>query len=199
MDDKSDIRRARTVSVGEEHVDRRLDNYLLAELKGVPRSRIYRMVRSGEVRVNKGRVKAGYRLQVDDQVRIPPVRMGESAARTKQSNPSADLLSRIIYEDEALLVVNKPAGLAVHGGSGIAFGLIEQLRALRDDLRYLELVHRLDRETSGCLVVAKKRSALRNLHEQFREGAVKKIYLALLLGKMKSGAETCRFALQTKH
>jgi len=199
LDDKSELNKARIVTVGEDHAERRLDNFLLSVLKGVPRSRIYRMVRSGEVRVNKGRAKVGYRLQADDQVRIPPVHMNAASDNSGRAKPSAELLRRIIFEDAGLLVVDKPAGLAVHGGSGIKFGLIEQLRMLRTELHYLELAHRLDRATSGCLIVAKKRSVLRNLHEQFREGEVRKKYLALLLGELKSGAESCRLPLQTRH
>lgn len=169
-----------TVDSGQE--GQRIDNFLLGFLKGVPRSYIYRILRSGEVRINKGRVKVGYRLRIGDRVRIPPVRMSERP----QPRPAARLLERlepkILYEDDRLLVLNKPSGLAVHGGSGIHFGVIEAMRLLRPDQRQLELVHRLDRDTSGCLLIAKRRSALRTLHELLRNNRVDKRYLALLAG-----------------
>jgi 23S rRNA pseudouridine955/2504/2580 synthase len=162
----------------------RIDNFLLRELKGVPKSRIYRLLRKGEVRVNKGRIKAEYKLQLGDEVRIPPVRMAESEAPPTVSVGLADRLgSSILYEDDALLVVNKPAGLAVHGGSGVSFGLIEALRAMRPQAKFLELVHRLDRDTSGCIMVAKKRSALLTLHEALRGDGIDKRYLALVAGE----------------
>jgi 23S rRNA pseudouridine955/2504/2580 synthase len=162
----------------------RIDNFLLRELKGVPKSRIYRLLRKGEVRVNKGRIKPEYRLQLDDEVRIPPVRMAEADAPPTVSVGLADHLeSSILYEDDALLVVNKPTGLAVHGGSGVSFGLIEALRALRPEAKFLELVHRLDRDTSGCIMVAKKRTALLTLHEALRGDGVDKRYLALVAGE----------------
>ncbi|MCO5762168.1 MAG: RluA family pseudouridine synthase [Chromatiaceae bacterium] len=158
----------------------RLDNFLLARLKGVPRSHVYRILRTGEVRVNKGRVRADYRLRVGDLVRIPPVRLADP--REPGQAPSVllrDLGSAILYEDERLLAVAKPAGLAVHGGSGLSFGLIEAMRQLRPGLE-LELVHRLDRDTSGCLLLAKRASTLRDLHRLIRDQAVEKRYLALL-------------------
>ncbi len=177
---------ARMATVDPESAGRRIDNFLLTELPGLPRTRIYSMIRKGEVRVNKGRIKAGYRVKAGDQVRIPPVSL--------QPKPVAEggradwIEAHIIYEDNHVLVLNKPSGLAVHGGSGISRGAIELLRANRPEGRFLELVHRLDRDTSGCLLLAKKRSALRNLHEQFRNGEVEKIYLALLLGAWRGDA-----------
>jgi 23S rRNA pseudouridine955/2504/2580 synthase len=149
--------------------------------KGVPRSHIYRVLRTGQVRVNSRRVDATYRLQPGDRVRIPPMRL---AVRTKKTAPPLDL--PVVFEDDALLVVNKPAGTAVHGGSGISFGVIEQMRAARPQLRFLELAHRLDRETSGLLVLAKKRSALTALHAALREGRVRKEYLALVKGDWRN-------------
>jgi 23S rRNA pseudouridine955/2504/2580 synthase len=179
---------SRTVTVDLDDADRRLDNFLLTRLKGVPRSRVYRMIRGGEVRVNKGRAKPDRRLVVGDEVRIPPVHIDvNTAGRGARPTNSAWIEERIIYEDRDLLVLNKPAGIAVHGGSGIKFGVIELLRAARSDRDGLELVHRLDRDTSGCLLVAKRRPALRKLHACFREGEVHKRYAALLLGSWSGG------------
>ncbi len=161
----------------------RIDNFLLNYLKGVPKSLIYRILRKGEVRVNKGRIKAQYRIKVGDQIRVPPVRVPE-----KDAPPRLDdrLLTRlagaIIFEDKRIIVLNKPSGLAVHGGSGLNFGVIEALRQMRPDEKQLELVHRLDRDTSGCLLIAKKRSALRSLHELMRANGIDKRYIALLNG-----------------
>ncbi len=169
--------------ISPDNAEQRLDNFLFNRLKGVPKSRIYRMVRKGEVRVNRGRKSVQYRLQAGDIVRLPPVRI---AFRPTTMVPHTILhervAERIIYEDTHIMIINKPAGLAVHGGSGLSFGLIEGLRQLRPDHSFLELVHRLDRDTSGCLLVAKKRSALRKLHELFRSDRVDKRYLALLSG-----------------
>lgn len=162
----------------------RVDNFLLRELKGVPKSRIYRLLRKGEVRVNKGRVKPEYKLQAGDELRVPPVRMSVIDAPPNVSSGLAERLeSSILYEDEGLLVVDKPAGLAVHGGSGVNLGLIEALRVLRPQAKFLELVHRLDRDTSGCIMVAKKRTALLTLHEALRGDGVDKRYLALVAGE----------------
>ncbi len=167
-----------------ENCGQRLDNYLITKLKGVPKTRIYRIIRKGEVRVNKGRIDNKYRLKEGDIVRIPPVRV---AVRDKvidlQPTLKHYLEQNIIYEDDVLIVLNKPSGFAVHGGSGISSGVIEGLRVLRPDARFLELAHRLDKDTSGCLLVAKKRSTLRILHDQFRGDGVKKTYLALLVGQ----------------
>jgi 23S rRNA pseudouridine955/2504/2580 synthase len=173
------------VEITEDYSEQRLDNFLITRLKGVPKSRIYRIVRKGEVRVNKGRVDVKYRLVIGDIVRIPPIRMAEAADEDMPvSRGLADILQRnVLFEDEALLVVNKPSGFAVHGGSGLDSGIIEGFRKLNPEQRFLELVHRLDRDTSGCLLIAKKRSALRSLHGQFRDDKVSKTYLALLSGQ----------------
>lgn len=175
----------RFVTITDSHEGQRIDNFLLRELKGVPKSRIYRIVRKGEVRVNKSRVKVEYKLKEGDVVRVPPVTMPEPAAAKTVSLGLTDLLQEaILYEDDALLIINKPSGLAVHGGSGISLGLIEALRVIRPEARFLELVHRLDRDTSGCVMVAKKRSMLSYLHEllRAREG-VDKRYVALVAGR----------------
>ena len=179
------------VSVPTDQVGRRLDNFLASELKGVPRSRIYRICRKGEVRVNKGRVKPDYRLREGDKVRIPPVRV---AAPVDRGDPDGNAVQRIngrvVHEDARLLVLDKPAGMAVHGGSGISFGVIELLRRARPEAYYLELAHRLDRDTSGLLVIAKKRSALRELHDALRERRLRKRYLALVGGRWQGGRRT---------
>lgn len=171
------------LDIDSDMAGQRIDNFLRTHLKGVPKSMIYRILRKGEVRVNKKRIKPDYKLQAGDTVRVPPVRV---APKSDLPNPNLTIVSqlteRVLFEDDALIVVNKPAGMAVHGGSGLSFGLIEALRSLRAD-ENLELVHRLDRETSGCLLVAKKRSVLRALNTQLREKQMKKIYLALVAGE----------------
>ncbi len=167
--------------VGEDAGGQRIDNYLTRLLKGVPKSHVYRILRSGEVRVNGGRAKPEYRVNAGDELRIPPIRVAERPARA--APPASPALERaVLFEDEHLLAINKPSGLAVHGGSGISFGIIEQLRAQRPQARFLELVHRLDRDTSGVLLLAKKRGALTQLHADLREGKCKKFYLALVKG-----------------
>ncbi len=179
---------AQWLTVSEDEAAQRLDNYLMRQLKGVPKTHIYRIIRSGEVRVNKGRAGADTRVQAGDVVRLPPVRVSERAqdkaatmaALSAQAAPSRSFT--VVHEDDAFLALDKPAGVAVHGGSGVSFGVIEQLRMARPQARFLELVHRLDRETSGILLVAKKRSALKNLQEQFRQRQTGKTYLALVLG-----------------
>jgi len=176
--------KAKWVVVGEEGEAQRIDNFLLRELKGVPKSHVYRVLRSGEVRVNSGRVKPDYRLRIGDKVRIPPMRVGE-----KQTVKLRPLDLPINYEDEALLVVDKPSGVAVHGGSGVSFGVIESLRAARPQAKFLELAHRLDRDTSGLLILCKKRSALVELHRMLREGEVGKVYLAVVKGVAKKSLE----------
>jgi len=179
--------------VGEEAAGQRLDNYLLKRLKGVPKSHVYRILRSGEVRVNRGRVAPDYRLRTGDEVRLPPVR---TARRSAPTGPADARLERaIVFEDDWLLALDKPAGLAVHGGSGISLGVIEQLRALRPQARFLELVHRLDRDTSGVLLLAKKRSALTALHAALREGEVEKRYLVLVGGKWRDRKRHVRLGL----
>jgi len=169
------------IRVDAEYAGQRLDNFLLRLAKGVPKSHVYRIVRSGEVRVNRARASVDQRLQVGDELRIPPMRIATKA--TKQIPHSArEYIPSVVFEDEHLMAVNKPAGLAVHGGSGVSFGLIEQLRAARPQQAFLELVHRLDRETSGILLLAKSRRALIRLHEAMRTGQVDKRYLALVAG-----------------
>ncbi|GLR09694.1 23S rRNA pseudouridine(955/2504/2580) synthase RluC [Mixta theicola] len=176
------------VAISADEAGQRIDNFLRTQLKGVPKSMIYRILRKGEVRVNKKRIKPEYKLQAGDEVRIPPVRVAEreEAAISPRLERVASLTDAILYEDEYILVLNKPSGTAVHGGSGLSFGVIEGLRALRPEARFLELVHRLDRDTSGVLLVAKKRSALRSLHEQLREKGMQKDYLALVRGQWPS-------------
>ena len=178
--------RVTQVTIDAEEGGQRLDNYLFRRAKGVPKSHIYRIVRGGEVRVNGKRVEAAYRLEPGDVLRIPPLRVADrssdDAARAAAGKREKAIALRIVHEDDALLVVDKPAGVAVHGGSGISFGVIEQLRAQRPEAKFLELVHRLDRDTSGLLMIAKKRSALVKLHEDLREGRVRKHYLAGVIG-----------------
>jgi 23S rRNA pseudouridine955/2504/2580 synthase len=169
--------RVQLLEIGEESAAQRIDNFLLRTLRGVPKSHVYRVLRSGEVRVNSGRVGPDYRLQIGDRIRIPPVRV---SAGTKPPPRPAEF--PIVHEDAYLLVVDKPAGVAVHGGSGVSYGVIESLRASRSQTKFLELAHRLDRDTSGLLIVCKKRSALVELHRQLREGEVEKIYAAIVKG-----------------
>lgn len=178
------------LTISEEEAGQRIDNFLLRICKGVPKSHIYRVLRSGEVRVNKGRIDQLYRLQIGDVVRVPPIRMAE---KSTQQVPAAEFT--ILFEDAHLLVIDKPAGVAVHGGSGVSFGVIEQLRAARPDAKFLELVHRLDRETSGVLLLAKKRSALVNLHEQMRDGVTDKRYLTLVHGDWKNTRQHIKLPL----
>ncbi|MFV2056965.1 MAG: RluA family pseudouridine synthase [Thiohalomonadales bacterium] len=174
------------VKIHPEFAGQRIDNYLITHLKGVPKSHIYRILRKGEVRVNKGRKKAHYRLQADDVVRIPPIRIAESTTPIRPGEKlRQDLESAILYEDSSLLIINKPVNMAVHGGSGIKLGLIEAMREIRAGIHYLELVHRLDRDTSGCLVLAKKRSALRALHEGLRVKQWRKRYVCLVAGQFE--------------
>ena len=169
--------RATSLEVGEDGEGQRLDNFLLRVLKGVPKSHVYRIVRSGEVRVNSGRIKPDYRLKAGDKVRVPPIRT--SAPKPAVLRP---LQLPVVHEDEALIVIDKPSGVAVHGGSGVSHGVIESLRAERPQAKFLELAHRLDRDTSGLLIVAKKRAALVELHRMLREGEIEKIYLAVTKG-----------------
>ncbi|MFT7388346.1 MAG: 23S rRNA pseudouridine955/2504/2580 synthase [Candidatus Endobugula sp.] len=172
------------ITIDAGNTAQRIDNFLLSRLKGVPKSRIYRIVRKGEVRVNKGRVKPEYKLCDGDVVRVPPIRVSQRDTPPQPSQHLAQLLeSSILFENNDVLVVNKPSGLAVHGGSGISLGLIESFRQIRPDSRFLELVHRLDRDTSGCIMIAKKRSSLRFLQQELRERRVQKIYHALVDGR----------------
>lgn len=176
------------LEVSPELAGQRIDNFLRNQLKGVPKTLIYRILRKGEVRVNKGRIKPEYKLQAGDLVRVPPLRLAE---RDEPAPLAQGLLERleaaIVYEDKALIVLNKPAGIAVHGGSGLSYGVIEALRQLRPDAKELELVHRLDRDTSGLLMIAKKRSMLRHLHEALRGDGVDKRYMALVRGRWETG------------
>ena len=183
---------ARQVNIEPETAGQRVDNFLLRVCKGVPKSHIYRILRSGEVRVNSGRVDATYRLQDGDRVRIPPLRLGAKTAAPK--SPTIDL--PLLYEDEGLIAANKPAGLAVHGGSGISHGVIEHLRAARPQAKFLELVHRLDRDTSGLLLLAKKRSVLTAMHELMRAGQMDKRYLVLVKGQWSAGKQHVKLKLQ---
>lgn len=182
--------RVRQIEIDDTHAGQRLDNFLLGVCKGVPKSHVYRIVRSGEVRVNQGRVAPDYRLVAGDRVRVPPVRIAEShrPAAVPAEFP-------ILFEDDGLLAIDKPSGVAVHGGSGVSHGAIEQLRAARPQARMLELVHRIDRETSGVLLIAKKRSVLTGLHAAMREGRVRKHYRLLVSGRWEGGARALRFPL----
>ena len=185
---------ASRVPIGEDSAGQRIDNYLTRILKGVPKSHIYRILRSGEVRVNSGRVGPDYRLQAGDLVRIPPIR---TAQKTPVKGPSgAGFKPDILFEDEALLVINKPAGMAVHGGSGVSFGVIEALRHARPEGKFLELVHRLDRETSGVLMLAKKRAALVELHRQLQAGETEKRYHTLVQGKWTERRRVVELSLE---
>ena len=171
----------------------RIDNFLFRHLKGVPKSHIYRILRGGEVRVNSRRIDQTYRLQLGDRVRIPPIRVAEKHGNNEARIPAQEF--PILYEDDAILAIDKPAGVAVHGGSGVSFGVIEQLRRSRPQAKFLELVHRLDRETSGVLLIAKKRSALTAMHEIMREGSSDKRYLALVLGTWKNAKQHVKLPL----
>ncbi|MDJ0711909.1 MAG: RluA family pseudouridine synthase [Woeseiaceae bacterium] len=185
---RSRVSGVRKVRVDQERAGQRIDNFLRTELPGVPKGRVYRLLRRGEVRVNGGRIRAEYKLREGDEVRIPPARVSTGAPPPPERQ-AQDMLDNVLYEDKRLLVINKPSGIAVHGGSGIRHGVIELLRHARPDLKDLGLVHRIDRETSGCLVMAKRRSALRELHERFREGMVEKNYLALAVGDWQHGEQ----------
>lgn len=188
----------RKVAIDAERAGQRIDNFLRGELPGVPKGRVYNLLRRGEVRVNGGRVRAEHKLVEGDEVRIPPARIRADGA-PPSGKMAADMLDRVLFEDKRLLVLNKPTGVAVHGGSGISHGVIELLRHARPDLKELALVHRIDRETSGCLVMAKRRSALRDLHERFREGKVEKNYLALVVGHWQLGDQLIDAPLHVQH
>jgi 23S rRNA pseudouridine955/2504/2580 synthase len=178
------------LTISEEEAGQRIDNFLLRICKGVPKSHVYRILRSGEVRVNKGRIDQTYRLELGDIVRVPPVRVAE-----RQENVAPGAEFKILLEDNYLLVIDKPAGVAVHGGSGVSYGVIEQLRASRPHAKFLELVHRLDRETSGVLLLAKKRSALTHLHDQMRDGETDKRYFTLVHGDWKNPKQHIKLPL----
>ena len=196
--DTQAVSQVRLVEVTREEAGQRIDNFLSRHLKGVPRSKIYRILRRGEVRVNSGRIPPGYKLEAGDRVRIPPVRVAAGLPPTVPGHWLPDIEARVVFENARLLVIDKPSGFAVHGGSGISHGIIEVLRARRPDAPYLELVHRLDRDTSGCLIIAKRRSALRALHEQLRNGQMTKRYLALVRGRWTDGRRRVTAALK-KH
>jgi 23S rRNA pseudouridine955/2504/2580 synthase len=185
------------LAVGEDGQGQRVDNYLVKILKGVPKSHVYRILRSGEVRVNKRKVGPDMRLNVGDQLRIPPIRSSGTARKGPVPGPRTIAIPPILYEDDALVALDKPAGLAVHGGSGIAFGVIERLRRARPDAAFLELVHRLDRDTSGVLLVAKRRLALTGLHAQLRDGAIDKRYSVLVRGKWRDAQRAVLLPLTT--
>ncbi len=170
---------ATLLEVDEEAAGQRIDNFLLRQAKGVPKSHVYRILRSGEVRVNKGRIRADYRLLAGDIVRVPPIRVASKLESLVAPAREFD----VAFEDDALIILDKPSGTAVHGGSGVSFGVIEQLRKARPRAKMLELAHRLDRETSGLLIVAKKRVALTTLHDMFRDGGISKRYLAMVKGR----------------
>ena len=173
------------VTIDENNEGQRIDNFLVTKLKGVPKSMIYRIIRKGEVRVNKKRIKPEYKLQDSDVVRVPPVRVSQSnhEAPSPKLAKVSQLEERIVYEDNHLIALNKPSGIAVHGGSGVSYGVIEALRSLRPQQKFIELVHRLDKETSGILLIAKKRSALKHLQDQLRNKYMQKDYLALVKGE----------------
>ena len=198
---ESVAKKVQLVTVTDDQDGQRLDNFLKSRLKGVPKSMLYRIIRKGEVRINKKRAKPDTRVQTDDIVRIPPIRMAEK----DQSEPLVGsriqnlISSRILFEDEGLIVLNKPSGIAVHGGSGLSFGVIEALRQMRPESTFLELVHRLDRETSGCLMIAKKRSVLKRLHAYLRDGGMDKTYQALVVGRWKGKQHRIDSPLQKFH
>ena len=184
MNENPPVPSVRKIVVDAENAGQRIDNFLMTRLKGVPRSHVYRILRTGEVRRNGGRVKAEDRLEAGDTLRIPPIRLSTPDTPVIPKDRLRNQLEpRILYEDEHLMVLDKPYGMAVHGGSGLSYGVIEGLREIRPESRFLELAHRLDRDTSGCLLIAKKRSALTSLHTQFRDDEIKKVYWALLSGE----------------
>jgi len=188
----------RKIRIDGEHAGQRIDNFLRRELPGMPKGRLYRLLRRGEVRVNGGRIRAEYKLQEGDEVRIPPVQIRSESAPPSEGL-TAKLADRVLFEDKKLLVIDKPSGLAVHGGSGLSHGVIELLRHARPELKDLSLAHRIDRETSGCLVLAKRRSALRQLHARFRDGEVEKNYLGLAVGDWQLGEQLIDRPLLVTH
>ncbi len=187
-------------TIDADHDGQRIDNYLFTQLKGVPKSRIYRILRKGELRVNKGRIKAVYRLKSGDVLRIPPIRVAEQKDHSALSNLNQvkDLEDNILLETKQFMVINKPSGIAVHGGSGLSFGVIEAFRSLRPKEKFLELVHRIDRDTSGCLLIAKRRSFLIHFQNQLRHRKMKKEYIAVVSGKWPKGQKRVDVALTKK-
>jgi 23S rRNA pseudouridine955/2504/2580 synthase len=192
---KSDTRSVQVMEIEAGREGQRIDNFLLSVLKGVPRSHIYRLLRTGQVRVNKGRIKPTYRLNTGDQVRLPPVNYAEAQPVRVDGSRRSEIEAAVIYEDGEVMVLDKPAGMAVHGGSGLRFGLIELLKELRPACPEISLVHRLDRFTSGCLLIAKDRRLLPALQEQFRRDQVEKHYLALVKGRWQGGPRTVTLSL----
>ncbi len=193
---KVEQRQVSFLTVDEEHAERRLDNFLIGHFGSLPKTRIYQMIRKGEVRVNKGRIKQNYRLQTGDMVRIPPVHITLREIPSKPPEGLSELIrNNIIYEDEYLIAINKPSNVAVHSGSNVQFGVIEILRAQRSEAHFLELVHRLDRATSGCLLIAKDHKTLRAMHDILKNGEVKKMYLALLKGQLLNTLQTVDLSL----
>jgi len=187
MNCKFNQNKVRFAEINDNNLEQRIDNYLLRELNGVPKTHIYKIIRKGEVRVNKKRIKPTYKLQLGDIVRIPPVKTVQKM-EVKVDQPLISYLEQtILFESKQLLVINKPSGLAVHGGSGISYGLIEAVRLMRPQDKFLELVHRLDRDTSGCILIAKKKQVLNSLHQQLRERSSDKRYLGLLCGNWNGG------------
>lgn len=188
------------ITVDADYAGQRIDNFLITHLKGVPKTRIYRILRKGEVRVNKKRIDPSYRLQAGDIVRVPPMHLEEkSAPAVPSQRAQAFLADRILYEDKGLMIINKPPGMPVHGGTGISMGVIEALRSMYPKLPHLELAHRLDVDTSGCLMIAKKRSVLKELHELFRSGGVHKVYLTLTKGQWVPSELRVEAALRKNH
>lgn len=195
---ESEYRSSQIVVIENDQAGQRIDNFLFNHFKGIPKTRIYKMLRKGEVRVNKGRIKPTYRIQANDQIRLPPVKMTPRGTSVSASlDRVKQLESRIIYESNRLLILNKPSGMAVHGGSGDSFGVIEALRSLRPDAPYLELVHRLDKHTSGCLMIAKRRSTLRHLHELLRNHKIRKTYQCWVMGQWPKHITTVEEPLKT--
>lgn len=197
MTDKSP--RAKLVEIGDSHAGQRIDNFLITELKGVPKTRIYRAIRNGEVRVNSGRIKQTYRLQLGDKVRVPPVSCTETTKSKVSKSALQFIADNIIYEDSSIIIVNKPANLPVHGGTGVSGGLIERLTLLRPECKFLNLAHRLDRATSGCIVIAKKRAALLQIQEQLVSKTALKQYLCLVKGQWSGGTKTICLPLRKNH
>jgi 23S rRNA pseudouridine955/2504/2580 synthase len=193
---KVEQRQVSFITVDEEHAERRLDNFLIGHFGSLPKTRIYQMIRKGEVRVNKGRIKQNYRLQTGDMVRMPPVYISTRENPLKPPESLSGLIrSSIIYEDEFLIAINKPSNIAVHSGSNVQYGVIEILRAQRPEANFIELVHRLDRPTSGCLLIAKDHKTLRGMHDILKSGEVKKLYIALLKGRLMNDLQTVDLSL----
>jgi len=197
---KRDLKKTKVtkINITKDDAGQRIDNFILRKYKSLPRSKVYRILRRGEVRINSGRVAPSYKIKENDELRMPPVRISEDT-ELPNFDQSKKVIDFILYEDKDILIIDKPTGMAVHGGSGIKFGLIELIRAARPDQKNLELIHRIDRETSGCIMLSKKRSILRLMHEQFRLGAVKKNYFALVKGFWRYSGNKIDKSLMTHH